>query len=129
MSAIRQLYKELIIVSKRLPAEQQAATLQEIRTTFRQHVNETDPAVIEKLVKQANSRLSFLKMITPKPITKQSGSQSFYVNKEGKLVEGHAEMEDAARLSHWGTVSVDMIRRNEAFHKKLGMKVSHSKLM
>ena len=61
------------------------------------------------------------------------------VNKEGKLVEGHAEMEDAyvvlvslmfsARLSHWGTVSVDMIRRNEAFHKKLGMKVSHSKLM
>ena len=32
---------------------------------------------IEKLVKQANSRLSFLKMITPKPITKQSGSQSF----------------------------------------------------
>jgi hypothetical protein len=61
--------------------------LREARTEYRKNAAEQDAAKIDALVKKADSKLSFLKMITPRRAV-TTGNGGRYVVFEGEIVEG-----------------------------------------
>jgi hypothetical protein len=65
-SLVLGLYREILRHVKLLKPDRQSAALQEAKTAFRQHKNETDQEKIQKLIKEAENKLGFLRVITPK---------------------------------------------------------------
>eukprot|EP00741_Cyanophora_paradoxa_P014556 tig00020806_g14036.t1 len=109
--SVVELYREFIARGK-LHATP-GPVLEQIRNGFREHLHETDPAKVQELVNNAQSRLRFLRMVTPKPVSRsrsQAGADGLgrttYVFKDGQLVEGEGSGltaaaitgEDAARM-------------------------------
>ena len=113
MAQVRQLYKELIRTARLLPEAQRLSALQEIRTKFHEHVAETDPAKIEELKHDAESRLKFLRMVTPRQPSKEAENKVYRVDEAGNIVEGHGVCANDARLSHFGMVTDEMRFINE----------------
>ncbi|KAK8793768.1 hypothetical protein JH06_3504 [Blastocystis sp. subtype 4] len=113
MSTVRQLYKSLLRTAKLLPKEQSLSALQEIRTKFHNNINETDPEKIHELMHEAESRLKFMKMITPRQTSEKAENKVYRVNEKGELVEGHGDYANDARLSHFGMTTDEMRFINE----------------
>ncbi|KAK8827173.1 hypothetical protein AV274_5746 [Blastocystis sp. ATCC 50177/Nand II] len=113
MAQVRHLYRELLRTAKLLPDGQSAAALQEVRTKFRAHINETDRATIQQLIHEADGRLKFWRMITPRRASAEAENKVYRVNEKGELVEGHGEYAKNAKLSHFGMVTDEMRFINE----------------
>lgn len=99
--------------------------LREIRMSFRAHKCESDDATVDKLLVDANNRLSFLKMVTPR--LRRQGHQQFAVL-EGKLVQladaeqaGILPRKEKAAVSNWGAGNVDpdQLKRHENLMKRM----------
>ncbi|TMW60352.1 hypothetical protein Poli38472_000394 [Pythium oligandrum] len=95
-TALAPLYKKLLKLAKSLPdAAKRDATMEQIRAEFRSHRDVTDPKEIAALVQRAQSKIGFLKIVTPRT-TADAGVKS-YVYKNGARVEGEKAMEEGAR--------------------------------
>lgn len=83
------LYRNILRHIQLLKPERKISALQEARTSFREHKNETDPEKIQHLIKIAEDKLGFLRVITPRrgfiP-----GSAGNFIVREGELVRGRS---------------------------------------
>lgn len=67
-------YKRMLSLAKRLPVEERASAIANIREAFHKGKGETNPDAIADMLKQANSKISYLKMVTPKDHTSSQGA-------------------------------------------------------
>ncbi|CAM9739879.1 unnamed protein product [Hapterophycus canaliculatus] len=111
------IYRQLLTLSKRLPtAQQRDDAVQGVRESFRASTKVTDPSKVNELLRQAESRLGFLKMATPRGKVGSKGSTRA-VYRDGKVMEGEeARKHDKARHSNWDgrNLDPDSVR----FHKQ-----------
>lgn len=82
---VRQKYRSLAKLVKRLPEKEADKGRQELRTSFRSPSGQSDS--LDKRLKDADKRISFLRMITPKDKPAKGGT---WVYKDGKRLEGLA---------------------------------------
>lgn len=109
------LYRELLILIKRLPKPQIEAAWHQARTEIRLHRNEQDKIKASDLMKLMVSKISYLKSITPRhpgDSTRLRLGSGHWVMRDGKLVEGYGaskgtrmadgtiDMEEARALNH-----------------------------
>ncbi len=81
------LYRELLRLISRQPPERAAAAREEARSTLRARKAETNPEQLHLYHKELASRVSFLRITTPRtPGQALQGGR--YVLRDGELVEG-----------------------------------------
>jgi hypothetical protein len=105
--AVRALYKHLHRRIASLPAERRAGALEELRGGFRANSHVSDEATLAKLVQQGNSKLAFLKMITPTPTSEMGGNTGTFVFRDGKVQDGRAGAVSGARHSSYDATNLD----------------------
>jgi hypothetical protein len=81
------LYREILRHIQLLKPDRKVAALQEARTSFREHKNESDPEKIQRLIKIAEDKLGFLRVITPRRGRVPGGPGNFVV-RNGILERG-----------------------------------------
>ncbi|KAF0756779.1 hypothetical protein DYB37_000106 [Aphanomyces astaci] len=86
--SVRTAYKKLIKLAQSLPADQKPTALDKIRHDFRSHGVISTAEELDKLVMKAQSKISYLKIVTPKR-TPQSGPQRF-IYKDGKRLDSQS---------------------------------------
>uniref|UniRef100_A0A7S2S2D5 Complex 1 LYR protein domain-containing protein n=1 Tax=Rhizochromulina marina TaxID=1034831 RepID=A0A7S2S2D5_9STRA len=104
------LYRQLLFLSQHISdVKKRPEAVALVRDAFREHRLETDEERIQQLLAQAESRLSFLKMVTPREYHRLGGQQStYYVYQNGKrLDDGSARTQDRARHSNWTGSNMD----------------------
>eukprot|EP00803_Ostreobium_quekettii_P001059 evm.model.scf_2300.2 EVM.evm.TU.scf_2300.2 scf_2300:10002-12780(+) len=84
-------YRELLTLIKRLPAGQSQAALREARQTVRSHAGERDAIRSSELLKRMVSKISFLRMTTPRVAGDRGRVSGVFVMRDGELVEGDGE--------------------------------------
>jgi len=83
-------YRQLLRLIARIPKrEQKAQMVSEARSTIRSHRSEANPAKQLDLRKLLAAKISFLRVVTPKPPGTASDIESgHFVIRDGNLVEG-----------------------------------------
>ena len=110
-SLVRQKYRSLGKLVNRIPEATGKASLcpektwEQLREAFREPLKADE--TLESRIKKADDKLSFLKMITPKPPKDSAGGRWVYVN--GKKVEGNSGKRDANGKVHtnWDGKNLD----------------------
>ena len=110
---------------KSSPAQHEKS-LTEVRREFRRPIEENE--TLEKRLKKANDRLSFLRMTTPKPLTEttRGGGGGVYVEgKDGKLIKaGTTTTRDGSGrvVSNWNgkNLDPDQLKRHKVGLKRAG---------
>ena len=64
--AVLAVYRELVELTRKLPAPDVAPALQEARAAVRRHAGEADPMVVSDLLKRMVARVTLLRMTTPR---------------------------------------------------------------
>lgn len=110
--AVLRSFRELLSVSKRLAPDKQQQTVEEVKSAIRKHRAEADEAKVLDLHKQLVSRISFLRMTTPR----QPGEPSrigagVYVLRDGELVSEQAAR--SKRVADGKTSMEDFRQRHE----------------
>jgi hypothetical protein len=83
---VRQKYRDLAKLVKRLPDNSLEKGWQELRISFRKPLEAGES--LDARLKAANDRMSFLRIITPKE--KTSNQSGTWVYKDGKRLEGQS---------------------------------------
>ena len=92
---VRQKYKVLAQLVKRLPEKSQSKSLQELRASFRATIANGES--LETRLAKADERISFLRILTPK--TKNLNQGGRWIYKDGKRVDlGEATTRDGKRV-------------------------------
>lgn len=106
-NAIRQKYREVAKLVNRLPDKQLEQGWKELRTSFRKPLAEGDS--LDSMLKKADERMSFLRMITPKD-RRESVSGGTWVYKDGERLENQGgTLRDANGrvVSNWDGKNLD----------------------
>ncbi|KAL0477894.1 hypothetical protein AKO1_012661 [Acrasis kona] len=98
------LYRNLIKQAQYLPSEKRISATTQIKKEFRE--NKSNHEDTQRLLKNAESRLSFMKMMSPRR-TEQKSMGSTFVIREGKLIEATPQQADKASHSNWGAGNVN----------------------
>lgn len=123
-----QLYRRLLRLASRLPAGDSAPALARLRSAFRAGAGESSPAAIRALLADANARLGYLRIVTPRMAGEDEagvrGARSadaarrFVVSAAGELVplDGAARGGGLAAAPHAGGRTIDEadVRRHRA---------------
>ena len=64
--AVLAVYRELVELTRKLPAPDVGPALQEARAAVRRHAGEADPMVVSDLLKRMVARVTLLRMTTPR---------------------------------------------------------------
>lgn len=104
---VRGLYRRLFRRILALPPDKRAVGLVELRESFRASAQESDPAIIEQLVQKGNSRLAFLRMITPAAREERGGHAGTYVVRDGALHEGRGTALGSSAVSGFTGTNID----------------------
>lgn len=118
-------YRNLLRYAKNLTETQnKTQVITRIKTEFRKHRTETKTETIEKLIKDAESSLGYLKIITPRrPNNNQQGVT--------RIVFGDADAKKEGRaMSNWTGKNLDPDSVKKHYHqlKRAGFKNnSHAK--
>ncbi|ETV97905.1 hypothetical protein H310_09224 [Aphanomyces invadans] len=83
--SVRTAYKKLIKLAQSLPAEQKPVALDKVRHEFRSHGVITSSDQLDKIVMKAQSKISYLKIVTPKRAPQTSPQR--YIYKDGKRLD------------------------------------------
>lgn len=110
------MYKQLIRTSKLLPTEKERKrSLTEVRAEFRAHANDDSNESLQKLMKLAESRLGFLRVITPSRTPGGSSGDPLnsgrFTMRKGELEAGGTMMQDKALKT--GGVDPDHLARHK----------------
>jgi Complex 1 protein (LYR family) len=99
-SGVLGIYRQVLRYIAAIPGGTSGEFMQQARSKFRQHRTETDPARIQEMLKQVESKLSFLKMQAARrnlpPWMRKSSTENasgrtiMSVDTDGNLVEGSA---------------------------------------
>ena len=111
------LYRELLILIKRLPKEKVEGTWNEARREIRLHKDERDKIKASDLMRGMVSKIAYLKSITPRQpgdATRLRLASGHWVLRDGQLVEGHGESK--GRRVADGTISSEEAHQ---LHQKL----------
>jgi hypothetical protein len=107
-AAVLRVYKQLLMQASRLPQAESAAAVSAIREGFRSHAGENEEQV-GTLLQEAQSRLSFIKMVTPRHSrVEQSAPKKVLYMDDGKAVEGsQGHRRSRAAHSNWSGSNLD----------------------
>ena len=109
------LYRELLILIKRLPKDKIENAWEQARREIRLHKDESDKMKASDLMKQMVVKIGYLKSITPRQpgdAQRLRCGSGHWVLRDGKLVEGHGvskgqrvadgtiSMQEAHELNH-----------------------------
>jgi hypothetical protein len=116
--SVRSIYRRMLKLAHRLPAADRSHAVQSIRTAFRAHASENSQEKVAELLATANSKLSYLKVVTPREVGDDLGNAgvSRYVLHDGKLVAAGSA---GGTISAGGTadlrpcVDPDLLARHE----------------
>jgi hypothetical protein len=81
--------------------------LHQVRAGFRAHAGEPDQKQIGKLLRDAESRLSYLKIVTPRDARGQEGIIRKIYQDGRALEEGDAPKKGRAPISNWTGANMD----------------------
>mmetsp|Transcript_16210 Transcript_16210/g.18350 ORF Transcript_16210/g.18350 Transcript_16210/m.18350 type:complete len:128 (+) Transcript_16210:167-550(+) len=110
-SRIKHIYKELVSTAKRIPElKKREAALKDIREKFRENANKQNPDSLKELLELAESRLSYLRVVTPKSLRGTKSAKSKFIMEDGKLVEGSTSSD---RKAYKSGVDPDDIARHQ----------------
>mmetsp|Transcript_5158 Transcript_5158/g.7848 ORF Transcript_5158/g.7848 Transcript_5158/m.7848 type:complete len:142 (-) Transcript_5158:130-555(-) len=114
--AVKSVYKSLIKTSLLVECnEKRSKILKDVREGFRKDINESDPDRIDELIMKAHSKLSFLRMVTPKTTRDAIGiTKIAYI--DGKMLEGQGENRGKAALSNWDGSNMDPDSVSRHYH-------------
>lgn len=84
-------YRQLLRLTRRLPAEQSAAARAEAGATLRARRGEADPERALAHAKELAARVAFLRMTTPRPAGEPIGGGGKFVFRGGAWREGGGE--------------------------------------
>lgn len=90
-----------------LPADRRTDALAQLRQGFRANQHVTNDSELAKLVQQANSKLAYLRMITPTPRNEMGASSGSYVFRDGRVQQGRADAVAGARHSAYDATNID----------------------
>jgi len=91
------LYRRLLRLAARLPAAESSSALARVRAAFRAGAGETSPEAVRALLSDANARLGYLRIVTPRARDGEdeeagsssrsgSGAQRYVISAAGELV-------------------------------------------
>ena len=90
-------YRSLARLIRQLPDKQQLGAWSELREGYRKNADETSSEKISHLIEEAGKKIAFLRIVTPKKASNQSGVNRWVYNSSGeKDANGKATM----RKSH-----------------------------
>ncbi|KAJ1634666.1 hypothetical protein T492DRAFT_836671 [Pavlovales sp. CCMP2436] len=114
-ATVRSLYRNILSRIVSLPVEKRAGALEQLRSGFRANAHISDEPTLAKLVQQGNSKLAFLKMITPTPTGEMGGNTGTFVFRDGKVQDGRAGAVAGARHSSYDATNLDpdMVARHQ----------------
>lgn len=120
-AAVRQKYRHMARLVQRLPHKQIDQSYMELRQSFRKPLQEGDS--LDQRLKEADDRMSFLRMITPKE--RASGSAGTWVYKDGERLEhaGGTLRDSSGRVvSNWDgrNLDPDSVKRHNHQLKRAG---------
>lgn len=104
---VRTLYKRLHRRIRMLPVDRVERAIDELRQGFRSNVHVSDQPTLLTLVQRANSKLAFLKMITPTPRGELGRNAGSFVFRDGELQQGRGLKEDGAKHSAYDATNLD----------------------
>jgi hypothetical protein len=88
VKSVTNAYRTLAALIRRLPKHQQPAAFSELRQSFRKNAN-ADKSDIPNLLQEAEKKASFLRIMTPKKRSSESGGTTSYLyRKNGDVEEG-----------------------------------------
>jgi hypothetical protein len=87
-TTVASAYRALAVLIRRLPKHQQPAAFSELRLGFRENAN-AEKSDIPNLLQAAEKKASFLRIMTPKKRSQESGGTTTYLyRKNGEMEEG-----------------------------------------
>ncbi|EQC40710.1 hypothetical protein SDRG_01782 [Saprolegnia diclina VS20] len=121
-ATIRAAYKKLLKLAKSVPQEQRAQTLEKVRHEFRAHEGAATPEELDQLLRKAQSKISYLKIVTPKK-SSSSTQGSHFVYKNGQRIDGRELSADSATIKTHDynammTKHVQLVRRQHFMDRK-----------
>ena len=92
-SIVISTYRSLARLVRQLPDKQQLGAWKEMREGYRKNAKETSPDKISHLIEEAGKKIAFLRIVTPKKATNQSGVTRWVYRSSGeKDANGRATM-------------------------------------
>mmetsp|Transcript_35436 Transcript_35436/g.47847 ORF Transcript_35436/g.47847 Transcript_35436/m.47847 type:complete len:146 (-) Transcript_35436:433-870(-) len=109
------LYRQIIHLSRKLPdVAKRDAAVRAARENFKRNWKEMDEVALSRFEAETQSRLSFLKMMTPTTIHrtargegKQQIQRFMYKDGERFAYDGSGKLPDKARYSNWTGSNMD----------------------
>lgn len=113
------LYRKLLKMAKALPLDKKDTSLERIRKEFRTNASESSSLRIGELLKHAESTLGYLKIISPKRQTNQSG--------HSRIVFGSQNNNEGKAVSNWTgkNMDPDAVKRHFNGLKRVGFRNNH----
>lgn len=110
------LYRKLLKLAHNLPRDKRTTSIQRIKEEFRKNSSETNSNTIAELLKYAQSTLGYLKIVTPKRLTNQTGHSKVIFGSQSKL--------DGKAISNWtgSNMDPDAVKRHYNGLKRAGFK-------
>ena len=136
---VRQKYRSLGRLVNRLPEPRGPSSLcpeqswEELRAAFREPLavggddndNNDEESALDHRLELADKKLSFLKMVTPKP-PKDSNSGRWVYKKNGERLEGNSQKRDAKGrvISNWdgSNLDPDSVKQHNYQLKRMGFR-------
>ncbi|KAG5189653.1 hypothetical protein JKP88DRAFT_147878, partial [Tribonema minus] len=118
------IYRHLLKSARRLPKPaERADAFQQVREGFKAHMHESSQEKLAQLLNQAQSRLSYLKIVTPRDARNQEGAVKV-VYQDGKLVEHVQTDRPRAPISNWtgSNMDPDSVSRHRHTLSRAGFK-------
>ena len=122
---VRQKYREMARLVRRLPDKQLDSGYRELKQSFRRPLQEGES--LDQRIQAADDRLSFLRMITPKPRRRQEGSNGggAWVYKDGQRLErnqGTLRDSNGRVVTNWDgkNLDPDSVKRHNYQLKRAG---------
>ncbi len=108
-SIVISTYRSLAKLVCRLPEKQQSGAWRELREGFRKHTDETSPDRIVTLIEEAGKKIAFLRIVTPKAPTNQTGVSRWVYRSSGeKDADGKATLRKSGQVvSNWNGNNLD----------------------
>ncbi len=123
-SIVISTYRSLAKLVCRLPEKQQSGAWRELREGFRKNTDETSPDAIANLIEEAGKKIAFLRIVTPKAPTNQTGvSRWVYRSSGDKDADGRATLRKSRQVvSNWDGNNMDpcSVKRHNSHLKRMG---------
>lgn len=113
-------YKNMLKLARQMPQSTRSDTVSKIRQEFRKNASESDPEIVKKLLHQANSSLSYLKIVTPRNAIKDQSGHTRIIFKNSV----DAGISGSKAVSNWTgkNLDPDAVKRHYNGLKRAGFR-------